>query len=338
MFCKKCGKQIADGSKFCPECGASFESNNAVSPANGAVPPANGAVPPANGAVPPANGPVYIVGAAPQPAKKHGCLKTFLIILAVIVIISFIGSKCSSSNGSSEEETTTEVIPTEMLKVTVDELEEALDNNAAAAKDTYYEKYVEITGELSNIDSDLKYISLQTEGFKGIQCYIKNPETKEVVKTLKREQKIVVKGKITRVGEVLGYSLDIVEIIPQQTGVLNNNVKDMNQGGNNAENMLKVSVDELFEALDNNAAAAKETYKGKYVEIKGQLGTIDSDLKYISLRTGEPAGLLCDIKNSETKEVVKTLKKDQLIVVKGKIKDVGEIMGYSLDIIEIIPQ
>ena len=130
MFCKKCGKQIADDSKFCPECGASFESNNAASPANGAVPPANGAVPPANG-------PVYIVGTAPQPAKKHGCLKTFLIILAVIVIISFIGSKCSSSNGSSEEETTTEVIPTEMRKVTVDELEEALDNNAAAAKDRH---------------------------------------------------------------------------------------------------------------------------------------------------------------------------------------------------------
>ena len=27
MFCIKCGKQIADGSKFCPYCGAAINEN-----------------------------------------------------------------------------------------------------------------------------------------------------------------------------------------------------------------------------------------------------------------------------------------------------------------------
>ena len=35
---------------------------------------------------------------------------------------------------------------------------------------------------------------------------------KEIIKTLTRDQEITVKGKITDVGEVLGYYLDITEI------------------------------------------------------------------------------------------------------------------------------
>ena len=100
-----------------------------------------------------------------------------------------------------------------------------------------------------------------------------------------------------------------------------------------------VDIDELEDALTNNAAAAKDKYKGKYVEIKGRLGTIDADLKYISLLSitdeWDFSGIHCSIKNNEQKEVVKTLSKDQTITIKGKITDVGEVLGYYLDIIEI---
>ena len=47
-------------------------------------------------------------------------------------------------------------------------------------------------------------------------------------------------------------------------------------------------------------------------------------------------GVHCKIKNASTKDVVKTLKKNQTIAVKGKITDVGEVLGYYLDIDEII--
>ena len=104
----------------------------------------------------------------------------------------------------------------------------------------------------------------------------------------------------------------------------------------------KIDVDTLEDALENNAAAAKDEYKGKYLEITGRLGTIDSDLKYISLLSitdeWDFVGIHCKLKTEATKESVKSLSKDQTIVVKGKITDVGEVLGYYLDVDEIIAQ
>ncbi|QPK94523.1 hypothetical protein HCQ94_02145 [Actinomyces sp. zg-332] len=41
------------------------------------------------------------------------------------------------------------------------------------------------------------------------------------------------------------------------------------------------------------------------------------------------------IQNEEQKKALSELNKDQNIIVKGKIKDVGEIMGYTLDLHEL---
>ena len=40
----------------------------------------------------------------------------------------------------------------------------------------------------------------------------------------------------------------------------------------------------------------------------------------------------CYIKNDEQKAQVANLSKGDVITVKGKIKSIGELMGYSLDI------
>ena len=119
--------------------------------------------------------------------------------------------------------------------------------------------------------------------------------------------------------------------------------KDNNKSKSSTEKTYTpIDIDVLEDALDNNAAAAKDEYKGKYLEITGRLGVIDSDLKYIGLLSTtdewDIVGVHCNIKNSATKDIVKTLTKDQTIVVKGKITDVGEVLGYYLDIDEIIPQ
>ncbi len=172
--CKKCKEQINKKAKKCPHCGA-----------------------------------------------KQG-MPVWLIIVIVIVVIGIIAngggnsgeSSTGTSNGSSSSQTQ-EII--EYIKVSKDDLDEALSSNAAAAKDTYNKKYVEITGKLGTIDSDLKYISLMSTtneyDFNGIHCRIKNNEQKDVVKTLSKDQEITIKGRITDVGEVLGYYLDITEII-----------------------------------------------------------------------------------------------------------------------------
>lgn len=143
----------------------------------------------------------------------------------VIIIILIIGVAGAGSSNSPTQQTSSNTTPTqqqsqeetiEYTSVTVDQLEEALKNNAATAKDTYNGKYLEITGRLGTIDADLKYISLlsTTDQFDliGIHCSIKNEEQKNIVKTLSKDDTIIVRGKITNVGEVLGYYLDITEI------------------------------------------------------------------------------------------------------------------------------
>lgn len=177
--CKKCKELINKNAKKCPHCGANQKM------------------------------PVWVI---------------VLIVIVVIAIIGGIENNSSSdSNNSQNNNTTNDTTnnntskPIEYIKVSKDDLDEALDNNAALARETYNGKYLEITGKLGTIDSELKYISLYSNtkeyDFVGIHCKVKNNEQKEIIKTLVKDQEITVKGKITDVGEVLGYYLDITEIV-----------------------------------------------------------------------------------------------------------------------------
>ena len=157
----------------------------------------------------------------PHCGAKQGA-PIWLIVIIVIIVIGIIANAGNNSDDSSNKSLNSnqsnQVQETiEYIKVSKDDLDEALKSNAAAAKDTYNKKYVEVTGKLDTIDSDLKYISLvsSTEEWDilGIHCTIKNNNQKDIVKTLTEGQEITIRGKITNVGEVLGYYLDITEII-----------------------------------------------------------------------------------------------------------------------------
>lgn len=155
-----------------------------------------------------------------EQKTKKPIYKRWWFWLIIIIIICGIGASNTDTTqptSSSTSSTTQAQQPIEYKKITVDDLDSALENNAAAAKDTYNNQYVEVTGRLGVIDSDLKYISIYSTtnkySIRGINCYIKNNEQKDIVKTLNKDDTIVIKGKITSVGEVLGYSLDITEIV-----------------------------------------------------------------------------------------------------------------------------
>ena len=84
MYCQKCGKQIADGSEYCPECGAST-----VQPATGA-----------SGR--PMQPSFSSVSSTSQPKKKKTGLWIALGIVAVIIIaVAVSGGKGSSSMPAS---------------------------------------------------------------------------------------------------------------------------------------------------------------------------------------------------------------------------------------------
>lgn len=95
-------------------------------------------------------------------------------------------------------------------------------------------------------------------------------------------------------------------------------------------------VSSLVDDLQNNPLSAEEKYNNQYVELTGKLEVIDSDGKYISLSPENGAlsftNVQCYIKNDEQKSKIATLSKGEILTLKGKIKSVGEVFGYSLNI------
>lgn len=99
-----------------------------------------------------------------------------------------------------------------------------------------------------------------------------------------------------------------------------------------------VSVNDMMNDLNSNAMGASDKYKGKYLEITGVLGNIDASGKYIDLMADgdfEIIGVQCYIKNDDQKSKAAALTKGDTVTLKGKCTDVGEVLGYSLDIDEI---
>lgn len=177
--CKHCGQEIAASAKVCPHCGGKNKA------------------------------PIY---------KRWW----FIAIIVIIVLAAIGGSGSSDSSGSTSSTATSKTAVSssseaaiEYTAYTVTELSEDLNSNALKAADKYKGQYVELTGRLSVIDSNGKYISIVDStdewAITGVQCYIKNDEQKQVVMDMSIGDEIVVKGKITDVGEVLGYFLDMTE-------------------------------------------------------------------------------------------------------------------------------
>lgn len=95
------------------------------------------------------------------------------------------------------------------------------------------------------------------------------------------------------------------------------------------------TVDDMMKELDDNAMSASKKYKDQYIEITGRLDVIDSDGEYISLFPDDEfaiTGVQCYMQNDEQKSIVSGLKKGDTVTLRGKCTDVGEVMGYSLDI------
>lgn len=173
--CKICGKDIATSAKVCPYCGAKNKK------------------------------PIY--------------KRWWFILLVVLIVLSIIGglggadTDTPTDTPAKVEEKEPEI---EYTEYTVDELIKDLNKNAASAKDKYDGQYVELTGRLSYVDSDGRHFGIKPLEtglwLESVTCYIKNKEQKENIKEHEVEEKIVVKGKILDVGEILGYDIEVNSI------------------------------------------------------------------------------------------------------------------------------
>lgn len=103
---------------------------------------------------------------------------------------------------------------------------------------------------------------------------------------------------------------------------------------------MQASVETMLSDLKQNEMRAQKKYGGKYMEVTGTLGSMDSEGEYFSLEDNS-FGILdvhCKIPKNKREEITNKLiqmEKGDLIVVKGKITDMGEIMGYHLTVIDV---
>lgn len=130
----------------------------------------------------------------------------------------------------------------------------------------------------------------------------------------------------------------------QHTVVQENSNGDVSEGADPIETetnipkeYIEVTADDLVDALNSNAMKAQNDYLDKYLQITGTLGTIDSSGKYISIDSEQfsLATIQCYMTSEAQKEVIMNMKKGDPITVKGYCKDMGEILGYQIDIEEI---
>lgn len=159
--------------------------------------------------------------------KKQGggVLKIVGIVFLAFIIIGALGNAlggnkpdATKSTGSSSTEKATE--PTaeviEYTVVTANQLEEDLNNNALKASETYKNEYLEVTGKFYIVDASGKYFTIKSDemfSLTNIQCYIKSDEIKNIVMELSKDQQITVRGKCKDIGELIGYQIDVIEII-----------------------------------------------------------------------------------------------------------------------------
>lgn len=92
-----------------------------------------------------------------------------------------------------------------------------LDANSMRAEDKYQDKYIEITGEIRNFDSDGKYISIIPCGasrltFDTVLCDLTDPTQKAFLLEKNVGDVVTIRGKVTTIGEVIGYHVKIAEI------------------------------------------------------------------------------------------------------------------------------
>ena len=188
--CPECGKKVSDSATSCPNCGHPLMTKRQN-----------------------VERVVEKRTVIKQKKKGHGCLTT---ILFAVLIIAVIGMAASSGDKKGDSSAAESKEPITYTAYSVNDMMNDLSSNAMAASDKYKDQYLEITGRLDVIDSSGKYISLYPDdefAIIGVTCNLTNDDQKSAVAKMQKGQTVTVKGKCTAVGEVIGYSLDIDEIV-----------------------------------------------------------------------------------------------------------------------------
>ena len=137
-------------------------------------------------------------------------------IAALIITIMFPDSFKGVTTGNKPTSTQATASTIHYENVDLQTMLDDLRVNALRAEETYQDMYVEITGEIRNFDSDGKYISIIPCDApllgESTMCYLTDPMHKSFLLEKNKGDVVTIRGKVTSIGEVIGYHIDIAEI------------------------------------------------------------------------------------------------------------------------------
>ena len=92
-----------------------------------------------------------------------------------------------------------------------------LDANALRAKEQYQDKYVQFEGEIALFDGEGVYICVKAKNAEiwdssSVLCYTTDKEQKDLLMRMSPGDSVTIRGRITQIGKIRGYSLKIYEI------------------------------------------------------------------------------------------------------------------------------
>ena len=102
------------------------------------------------------------------------------------------------------------------MKRSVSKLVKEIDSNAMIAKKKYEDKFVKVTGRIKNIDNNGNSFDLYPTDNKwsiyDVYCSVDLENVKNKLINYSSGDIVTVRGKITSVGEILGYNMDVYGI------------------------------------------------------------------------------------------------------------------------------
>ena len=195
MFCKNCGNEMDDKAVICTKCGVSVK---------------------------------------PEKKKKSIFKKWWFWVIAVVAVVAIAGGSSGGDDVTedakpgeqSEVQTQSDHIASTEKKeepaITYEKIDlqtmlDELKSNALKAEKTYSKKHIEVVGKIANFDSDGSYITIEPVNadewnFDTVMCYIKNDGQLDFLLEKAVGDQVTIRGQITSIGEVLGYSLNIIEV------------------------------------------------------------------------------------------------------------------------------
>lgn len=160
---------------------------------------------------------------------KKGVKIGITVFFAVVLLAAIFGGSSSDSgsssgqtqgqsNSSQSETQNNSQSARDYQTVSIRDMLDALESNALKAEDTYMDKYIQFTGYLDQIDSSGSYVTVKAmdadewDFMASIECGIETEEQKNAVMEMNSGDKVTVKGKVTMVGDILGYYVEMDSI------------------------------------------------------------------------------------------------------------------------------